>query len=79
MKNVMNVGEAWLGSYSVTSFKEIAWSRDPVLEASRLKVPGGRGGGGGGQLGIVWVGMCRPDSKLAPRSKKNSPKIDTPF
>ena len=30
---------------------------------------------GGGHLGILWVGMCRPgrDSKLAPRSKKNFP------
>ena len=32
------VGAAWLCSYSVTSLKEIAWSRDPVLEVSRLKV-----------------------------------------
>ena len=25
------------------------------------------------------MGMCRRDSKLAPRSEKNSPKIYTPF
>ena len=35
--------------------------------------------GGGGHLGIFWVGMYRRDSKLAPRSKKKSPEIDTPF
>ena len=35
--------------------------------------------GGGGHLGTFWVGMCPRDSKLAPRSKKISHKIDTPF
>ena len=60
MENVMNVGEAWLGSYSVTSLKEIAWSRDPVLEASRLKVPGGRRGGGWGAIGYCLGGYVPP-------------------
>ena len=36
-----------------------------------------RVGGGGGHLGIFWVGMCRPG--LHPVLKKISPKIDTPF
>ena len=36
--------------------------------------------GGGGHQGIFWVGICAArDSKLPPRSKTNSPKIDTPF
>ena len=30
-------------------------------------------GGGGGHLGIFWVGMCRRDSKLATHSRKNFP------
>ena len=64
MENVMNVGEAWLGSYSVTSLKEIAWSRDPVLEASRLKVPGGRGGGGGGAIGDCLGGYVPPGLQI---------------
>ena len=34
---------------------------------------------GGGYLGILGVGMCRPGLQLATRSKKISPKIDTPF
>ena len=48
------------------------------------------GGGSGGHLGIFWVGMCRPDSKLAARSEKkfflkliphsrNGPTFYTPF
>ena len=38
-----------------------------------------RGGGGGGTwVFFGWVCAAR-DSKLAPRSKKISPKIDTPF
>ena len=64
MENVMNVGEAWLGSYSVTSLKEIAWSRDPVLEASRLKVPGGRGGGGWGAIGYCLGGYVPPGLQI---------------
>ena len=28
---------------------------------------------GGGHLGIFWVGMCQPDSKEAPRCRKNFP------
>ena len=63
MENVMNVGEAWLGSYSVTSLKEIAWSRDPVLEASRLKVPGGRGGGWGA-IGYCLGGYVPPGLQI---------------
>ena len=35
-------------------------------------------GGGGTWVFFGWVGAAR-DSKLAPRSKKISPKIDTPF
>ena len=35
-------------------------------------------GGGGTWVFFGWVYAAR-DSKLAPRSKKNSPKIDTPF
>ena len=31
----------------------------------------------GGHLGIFWVGMCRPGLQIG--TKKNSPKIDTPF
>ena len=34
-------------------------------------------GGGRGHLGIFWVGMCRPGLQIG--TKKNSPKIDTPF
>ena len=34
--------------------------------------------GGGTWVFFGWVCAAR-DSKLAPRSKKNSPKIDTPF
>ena len=30
-------------------------------------------GGGGGHLGFLWGGMCRPGLQ------KTSPKIDTPF
>ena len=63
MENVMNVGEAWLGSYSVTSLKEIAWSRDPVLEASRLKVPGGRGGWWGA-IGYCLGGYVPPGLQI---------------
>ena len=37
------------------------------------------GEGGGGTWVFFWVGMCPRDFKLTPRSKKNSPKIDTPF
>ena len=34
----------------------------------------------GGALGYFLGGVCAArESKLAPRSKKNSPKIDTPF
>ena len=40
--------------------------------------PEGGGGGGGTWVFFGWVCAAR-DSKLAPRSKKNSPKIDTPF
>ena len=38
-------------------------------------------GGGGGHLGIFWVGMCVPPvtPNCHPVLKKNSPKIDTPF
>ena len=37
-------------------------------------------GGGGGALGYLLGGHVPPGtSKLAPRSKKISPKIDTPF
>ena len=36
------------------------------------------GGGGTTWVFFGWVCAAR-DSKLAPRSKKNSPKIDTPF
>ena len=36
------------------------------------------GGGGGTWVFFGWVCAFR-DSKLAPRSKKKSPKIDTPF
>ena len=35
-------------------------------------------GGGGTWVFFGWVCAAR-DSKLAPRSKKKSPKIDTPF
>ena len=35
-------------------------------------------GGGGTWVFFGWVFAAR-NSKLAPRSKKNSPKIDTPF
>ena len=36
--------------------------------------------GGGGALGYFFGWVCAaPKSKLAPRSKKISPKIDTPF
>ena len=36
--------------------------------------------GGGGTRVLFWEGICAArDSKLPPRSKKNSPKIDTPF
>ena len=38
----------------------------------------GGGGGGGPLVFFGWVCAAR-DSKLAPRSKKNSPKTDTPF
>ena len=40
-----------------------------------------KGGGGGGHLGIFWVGMCVPPvtPNCHPVLKKNSPKIDTPF
>ena len=34
---------------------------------------------GGGHLGSFRRVCAAGDSKLAPRSKKNSPKIDTPF
>ena len=37
-----------------------------------------RGGGGATWVFFGWVRAAR-ESKLAPRSKKNSPKIDTPF
>ena len=30
-------------------------------------------GGGGGHLGIFWMGMCRLGLQLAPRSKNNFP------
>ena len=44
-----------------------------------LSRAGGKGWGGGGTwVCFGWVCAAR-DSKLAPRSKKNSPKIDTPF
>ena len=36
--------------------------------------------GGGGALGYILGGVCAArDSKLAPRSKKISPEIDTRF
>ena len=38
-----------------------------------------RGGGGGGTWVFFGWGCAARDSKLAPRSKKKSPKIDTPF
>ena len=42
-----------------------------------LRAPGG---GGRGQLGIFWIGMCRPALQIGtPFLKKISPKIDTPF
>ena len=40
---------------------------------------GPRGGGGGGYWVFFWWVSATRDSKLAPRSKKNCPKIDTPF
>ena len=39
---------------------------------------GGGLGGGGGQLGIFWVGMCRLGLQIGPVLKEISPKIDTP-
>ena len=38
----------------------------PVLEFAPV-------GGGGGHLGIFWMGTAARDSKLAPRSKHNFP------
>ena len=50
------------------------------LPGPRIDREGLRARGGGGEhLGFFgWI-CAAWESKLAPRSKKNSPKIDTPF
>ena len=49
----------------------------PLREA-RLGEEQAPGGGGNTSVFFGWVCVTR-DSKLGPRSKKISPKIDTPF
>ena len=69
----------------IASFKTSEVTIDAILTELIFNVDGFRtfhapapGGGGGIWVFFGWVCAVR-DSKLTPRSKKISPKIDTPF
>ena len=63
---------ACANEYWTNNAKSILESLRKGMRMAEWKVSPRGGGGGGWHLGIFWVGTCRRDSKLAPRSKKKT-------